>query len=87
MHDGLNLCPWNVMTKDLEALPDSVRIYILGNEQVFGFPKRFWYSSCHDDTPLVLWANSSATADDLFQKMTREKFTHILINAPEVRCA
>jgi hypothetical protein len=83
MHDGLNLCPWNSMTKDLQALPDSARVYILGTEQVFGFPKRFWYSSCHDDTPLVLWANASATPEDLLRKMTDQKFTHILIDAPE----
>lgn len=71
------------MTNDLKALPDTSRIYILGTEQVFGFPKRFWYSSCHDDTPLVLWANASATAEELFKKLNDEKFTHILIDAPE----
>jgi hypothetical protein len=83
MHDGLNLCPWNSMRDDLERLPDSTRVYILGNEQVYGFPKRFWYSSCHDDTPLVLMANTSANADELYKKFMDEKVTHILINAPE----
>jgi hypothetical protein len=83
IHGGLNMCPWNSMTDDLKKLPDSSRIYILGNEQVFGFPKRFWYSSCHDDTPLVLWANAATDAADLYRKMKSENFTHVLINAPE----
>ena len=83
MHDGLNLWPWNVMDKELRQLPDSSRVYILGNEQVFGFPKRFWYSSVHDDTPLVLWANESANESELLDKLKKEKFTHLLLNAPE----
>ena len=83
IHGGLNMCPWNAMYGDLSKMPDSTRVYILGNEQVFGFPKRFWYSSCHDNTPLVLWANQSATSEELYQKLIAEKFTHILINAPE----
>ncbi len=83
MHDGLNLCPWNTMQQDLEKMPETTRIYILGGEQVFGFPKRFWYSSCHDDAPLVLWANASSSAEELYRKLAGMKMTHILINAPE----
>jgi len=71
------------MDAELRALPDSARVYILGNEQVFGFPKRFVYSSVHDDTPLVIWANESSSADQLLEKLKSEKLTHILINAPE----
>ncbi len=83
MHNGLNLYPWNVMEKDIRALPEPCRVYMLGNEQVFGFPKRFWYSSCHDDTPIVLWANESANGDALFEKMKAQGFTHLLLDAPE----
>jgi hypothetical protein len=83
MHDGLNLCPWNTMEEDLAKLPESSRIYILGNEQVFRFPRRFDYSTCHDYTPLVLWANAATSADALFAKMNEMQLTHILINAPE----
>ncbi len=83
MHNGLNLWPWNVMKEDLEKLPEPCRIYILGNEQVFGFPKRFWYSSVHDWVPLVLWANASTDGNTLYEKMKSQGFTHLLVNVPE----
>lgn len=83
MHDGLNLCPWNVMDAELRALPEPCRIYILGNEQVFGFPKRFVYSAVQDYTPLVIWANESQDSAALYEKIKSEGITHILFNAPE----
>ncbi len=83
MHNGLNLWPWNPMMEDLRRLPEPCRVYILGNEQVFGFPRRFWYSSVHDWTPLVLWANESKDTSELLEKMKAEGFTHLLLNAPE----
>ena len=83
MHNGLNLWPWNAMEEDLKKLPEPCRVYILGNEQVFGFPKRFWYSSVHDWVPLVLWSNESRDAEELYAKMKSQGFTHILMNIPE----
>ncbi|MCG3203511.1 MAG: hypothetical protein KCHDKBKB_00179 [Elusimicrobia bacterium] len=83
MHNGLNLWPWQVMYDDIKNLPDPCRVYILGNEQVFGFPKRYWYSSVHDYVPLVLWTNESSSADELYRKMKDQGFTHLLINIPE----
>jgi hypothetical protein len=82
MHNGLNLWPWNSMADDLRKLPEPCRVYILGTEQVFGFPRRFWYSSCHDDTPLVLWANESASGAALYDKLKSQGITHILLNIP-----
>jgi hypothetical protein len=83
MHNGLNLYPWNVMYDTINNLPRESRVYIVGNEQVFGFPKRFWYSSVHDDTPLVLWANESKNPNEFIKKIKQEGFTHLLVNYPE----
>ncbi len=82
-HPGLNPWPSDNIHPTLEKLPASARGYILGVEMVFGTPCRFWYSSSHDDTPLVLWANESRSPDEFFENLRNRGFTHLLLNVPE----
>jgi len=82
-HSGLNPWPASVMIPELEKLPRESKIYIVGDEKVYGINRPFIYNTVHDYTPLVIWANESENEIDLLNKLKSEGVTHFLFNFPE----
>jgi len=82
-HSGLNPWPAHSLAPDIEKLPPNSKIYVVGDEKVFGIPRPFHYSTVHDDTPLVIWANESQDVVGFMEKLREEGITHFLLNYPE----
>jgi hypothetical protein len=83
IHSGLNPWPGRALDPAIAALPKDARIYVLGDEKAFGVPRPFVYSSVHDFTPMVEWANASPDPAAFFAKIREQKLTHVLFNYPE----
>ena len=64
-------------------LPGDSKVLFIGDGRSFYIERIPVVSSAQDMTPLVEWAKSSKTGDELYEKLKDEQITHIFFNMGE----
>lgn len=86
IHPGYYPPPYySVIDYANQTLPKEARILFLGEARGYYSERPFITSLVDNFTPIIVWAGASSNAEELYQKVRKEKITHILFNLPEAR--
>jgi hypothetical protein len=68
----------------VNGLPDASRVFVLGDQRGYYYNKPVIVSPVFNQNPLVAWANSASSPEDLATQLKARRITHILINRTEM---
>jgi hypothetical protein len=63
--------------------PIDSKILFIGETRAFFSEREFVVSSVFDKTPYIEWIKQTKSVEGFYDKLRREKITHILYNLPE----
>jgi 4-amino-4-deoxy-L-arabinose transferase-like glycosyltransferase len=68
----------------INQLPEASLIFVLGDQRGYYYNKPVIVSPVFNQNPLVAWADSASSPEDLAARLKAESITHILVNNSEL---